>query len=283
MNGGDGRMNGLKLVLAIIFLAGAGQAQGSKGRIESLNVDGAKVSGTNISDSVGKICGKSGDLNGKIGYEDEDVDFLDRNGRVVKRIRRVIEGYLYILGDREGRHVLIVRGGSVPNRAYRLDYLDTLGRILWTTDVCCATIPPGGSIVDAITISEDGSLVAIRDVPEGEKYPEGEGFAVSPPGCVGLRVFDEGGGEVYRTDHALGLLISPKGKYVVYWTNMGYFIVDVKKKVSNALPVLPKDADSAWGVNDSGQVDYFRPGGEVPPGRAKYQYIPGKGLEKIRD
>jgi len=170
---------------------------------------------------------------------------------------------------------------SPDNPGWVVRFFDKTGNERWRTFLCCDS---GGSLENRVILSEDGSIIALLDAGEGQLCYAGERGYPAPPGCVGLRIFTAEGREILREPKGGGVMISPKGKYVLYWINdVGYFMVDTIRKKSHKLPALPVDSDSAWAVDDNGDVNFYRHDGSVPPGSRKYKYRLGKGLEKVRD
>jgi len=186
----------------------------------------------------------------------------------------------YILPDESEMHVGIIEHNEVdpPAPEYRFHYYDASGRELWSTDICCSS---GGQMEQRIQISEDGSVVAILDTGAGETCEYGERGYPAPPGCVGLRIFTGEGREIYRARQADEVSVSPRGKYVIYATN-GYKDIFQLHVASGKAEKLPKPEGTRLSrvASDDGVVMY---GMRKKIGPPIYRYVPGKGLEKVRD
>jgi len=295
---GELKWSAMTMMVVILVVAARGWAQGSRpvGEVESRNdrtplaTSGTTVTASNAgTDTQAKVTrtgtseslrgyrlrlGVHGKRGGKIVVE--EVSFLDKTGKETRRYKQFTKPVRYLLTDLAEAHVIVVEDApEVEPNGDIVRFLDVSGRELWRATRCC-----GGDARDNIVMAEDGSVVAVLDMGEGEGCAIGEGIYPAPKGCVGLRIFTAEGKEVFRVPRASEVELSPRGRFA---------LVDVKEKPTILVNLgsrkwvsLPRTPESGapWAVEDSGVVNYYK-GAGWPPGVKGYRYIPGKGLEKV--
>jgi hypothetical protein len=223
------------------------------------------------------------------------VEFLDKAGRSRKVITRSTIPELYgevepkngliiqdLIVDTLGKHVAVVEdfwGRSGGANAYLVRYYGLDGGELWSAPLCCDI---GMDFERRVVMADDGSLVALLDAGEGEQCLSGEKTYPAPPGCVGLRIFTAEGKEILRVARASEVELSPRGRFaLVRAQGLPTYLVDLQSGRKQELP-RPAEGGVPWLVEDSGTVRYYR-GAGWSPGVKGYRYVPGKGLEKLKD
>jgi hypothetical protein len=207
----------------------------------------------------------------------EEIAFLDERGKEIRRYRQFTKPIRYLLADLAETHVVVVEDApEVEPNGDMVRFLDAGGRELWRTTRCC-----GGDARDNIIMAENGSVIAILDVGEGERCAIGEDLIPAPPGCVGLRIFTAEGKEILREPKGKYPHLSPRGLSVVFHDGEQNWLLNVK---SQKREPLPRDVGrSVHGVSDEGIVLYYSDHGWNPPGAPRLRFVPGKGLEKLKD
>ena len=225
------------------------------------------------------------------------LEFVDERGNIVKRLRIPKDDKERVAGEPKvadifpvanGRYVGVLqwteeseaeivhdfgdRKANMPKFLFL--YLDVEGKELWRAKMCCAKT---GNFEALVKISEDGSVVAILDVSEGDACGIGDHDYLALSDCIGLRIYTAEGKEIHRARQADEVSVSSKGKYVIYTTeefkHAYQFHVPSRKLIE-----LPME-EGIWpgrGAADDGIVIYG-----ARPGKPKYRHVPGKGLEKI--
>ncbi len=218
------------------------------------------------------------------------VEFVDARGQVVRIIERAIQDEVDLWRGRKSPKPLVEQIKVSPNGRYvmafeatehagtpsgpwwTVRYYTATGRESWSAPLCT-----GGP--DAV-LAEDGSVVALLDVAEGQPCDLGEDQYPAPPGCVGLRIYTAEGEEVFRADTASEVQLSPRGGFaLVRSRSEPTYLVDLGRRKRHPLP-RPREGGAPWEVDDAGVVDYYRAAG-WPPGTKGYRFVPGKGLEHL--
>ncbi len=287
------RMAGV-LMLLVVMVGANGWGQGSKVKAGSTTeAVGAESNDASVSSSGGSTVfdgakrGRHIRAHRRADAADQrramKVEFVDESGSVTGGLEQggKVEGREidYLLPTNDGRFVasLELTGNAGPGQdVFVVRYLNSQGKEVWRAGLCCDI---GGSR-QRVVVSDDGSVVALIDAGEGGECLQGESTYPAPPGCVGLRIFTAEGREIFRTEQADEVNISPKGKYAIFVTG-GYKEYYQLHVASGKAVRLPKPEGTRIGriPNDDGVVWY---GIRKKIGPPVYKYIPGKGLEKVK-
>jgi len=282
-------MRNIGLAIAFIaLLAGDGWAQGSRPSAKTSGATTANMAGsTEIVESTGgrmlvrrhKSDSRTATL----------VEFMDAVGRKKGELRQNarMEGREIdrLLVPKMPKYVVSVERvrpdmDNSPDWPYQVArILDATGREMWRVEMCCDN---GRFAEDRVARSEDGSVIAVLDVEEGKREcSAGERLYPAPPGCVGLRIFTAEGKEILREPKGKYPHLSPRGLSVVFHDGERNWLLNVK---SQKREPLPRDVGrSVHGVSDEGIVLYYSDHGWNPPGAPRLRFVPGKGLEKLKD
>jgi hypothetical protein len=280
------RMIGL-VVAVFALVAGDGWAQGSR-PVHRGKLAGGEMGSTILDESV--KAGGAGRREGPWVRAGERspwrrdvarVEFLDAAGTVTKELKADGQRVMGLIPDEEGRAVALVEKGSGDGTGSRamVRFYDATGTERWHAGVCC----PISAFVDRwVVMAGNGTVVCILDVGEGERCAIGEDLIPAPPGCVGLRIFTAEGKLIHQATRAVEVSVSPRGKYVIYavrWESdvIEAYQVDVPSGRVYRIPV-PSGEYPGLGARDDGIVHYGS-----KSGRSRHRFVPGKGLEKLKD
>ena len=272
-------------IMATVFLTTDIWAQGSKPQSGSGDELKRNASiGTTLHEAVTESRGRVHVKRrvSQVTPEAEEVEFTGKDGKVMKALK--VDGVKMksLVASKEGTCAVAIvatdRFRTYESPWYEVHYFNSEGVDVWQAPICCSL---GIDIYQQAVMSDDGSLVALRDAAAGEICEvEKKGFT-APPGCVGLRIFTGEGREIYRARQADEVSVSPRGKYVIYATN-GYKDIFQLHVASGKAEKLPKPEGTRLSrvASDDGVVMY---GMRKKIGPPIYRYVPGKGLEKVRD